>query len=91
MASEERTKEILEGLKLAVKDFEEEAAAKWAKTALEEGMDPFVATMGGLAEGMIMAGDLYNQKEYFVPALKKCVKSVDLAAGVMVVDREWVT
>jgi corrinoid protein of di/trimethylamine methyltransferase len=72
MASEERTKEILEGLKLAVKDFEEEAAAKWAKTALEEGMDPFVATMGGLAEGMIMAGDLYNQKEYFVPELLMC-------------------
>jgi corrinoid protein of di/trimethylamine methyltransferase len=72
MASEERTKEILEGLKLAVKDFEEEAAAKWAKAALEEGVDPFVATMGGLAEGMIMAGDLYNQKEYFVPELLMC-------------------
>ena len=40
MASEERNKEILEGLKIAVKDFEEEDAATWAKTALEEGVDP---------------------------------------------------
>ena len=72
MASEERTKEILEALKIAVKDFEEEDAATWAKTALEEGLDPFTATMEGLAEGMIMAGDLYNQKEYFVPELLMC-------------------
>jgi corrinoid protein of di/trimethylamine methyltransferase len=82
MASEERTKEILEGLKLAVKDFEEEAAAQWAKTALEEGVDPFVAALEGLAEGMIMAGDLYNQKEYFVPELLMC--SDALYAGLQV-------
>lgn len=72
MASEDRTKEILEGLKIAVKDFEEEDAAEWAKTAVEEGVDPFMATMEGLAEGMILAGDLYNQKEYFVPELLMC-------------------
>jgi corrinoid protein of di/trimethylamine methyltransferase len=72
MAGEKRTKEILEGLKIAVKDFEEEDAATWAKTALEEGVDPFTATMEGLAEGMILAGDLYNQKEYFVPELLMC-------------------
>ncbi len=72
MASEERTREILEALKDSVKDFEEEEAVKWAKIALEEGVDPFQATMEGLAEGMIIAGDLYNQKEYFVPELLMC-------------------
>ena len=82
MASEERTKEILEGLKIAVKDFEEEETAEWAKTALEEGVDPFLATMEGLAEGMILAGDLYNQKEYFVPELLMC--SDALHAGLTV-------
>lgn len=30
-------------------------------------------------------------KEYYVPALKKCVQEVDLENGVMIVDREWVT
>jgi dimethylamine corrinoid protein len=72
MASEERTKEILKGLETAVKEFEEEDAANLAKVALEEGIDPFVATMEGLAEGMILAGELYNQKEYFVPELLMC-------------------
>ena len=83
MASEDRTKEILEGLKIAVKDFEEEEAATWAKTALEEGVDPFTATMEGLAEGMIMAGDLYNQKEYFVPELLMCSDALNAGLTVL--------
>jgi len=49
MASEERTKEILKGLHNAVVTFEEDDAVKWANAALEEGVDPFVATMDGLA------------------------------------------
>ena len=56
MATEERTKEILKELHNAVTSFEEEDAVKWAKIALEEGVDPFVATMNGLANGMIEAG-----------------------------------
>jgi methanogenic corrinoid protein MtbC1 len=72
MATEERTKEILKGLHDAVVLFEEEEAVKWAKIALEEGVDPFVATMEGLAEGMMEAGGKYNKKEYFVPELLLC-------------------
>jgi corrinoid protein of di/trimethylamine methyltransferase len=83
MAGEERTKEILEGLKIAVKDFEEEDAASLSKTALEEGVDPFMATMEGLAEGMIMAGDLYNQKEYFVPELLMCSDALYAGLGIL--------
>ncbi|MEE9119980.1 MAG: cobalamin-dependent protein, partial [Syntrophobacteria bacterium] len=45
---------------------------EWAKTVLDEGVDPFVATMEGLAEGMIEVGELYNKKEYFVPELLLC-------------------
>jgi len=72
MATEERTKEILQALRVAVADFEEEDAVKWAKAALEEGVDPFVAAMDGLADGMIEAGERYNRKEYFVPELLMC-------------------
>ncbi len=72
MATEERTKEILEELRKAVYEFKEDDAAKWAKIALEEGVDPFVSTMQGLAEGMIQAGEAYNRKEYFVPELLIC-------------------
>jgi dimethylamine corrinoid protein len=76
MATEERTKEILNGLHDAVYEFEEDDAVKWANTALEEGVDPFVATMEGLAGGMIAAGEAYNRKEYFVPELLMCADAL---------------
>jgi corrinoid protein of di/trimethylamine methyltransferase len=69
MATEERTKEILKALHDSVYDFEEDDAVKWSNIAVEEGVDPFSATMDGLAAGMIDAGEAYNRKEYFVPEL----------------------
>jgi len=76
MATEERTKDILNELYKAVVDFEEDDAAKWARTALDEGIDPFVATLDGLASGMIEAGERYNRKEYFVPELLLCADAL---------------
>jgi dimethylamine corrinoid protein len=76
MATAERTKEILKGLHDAVTLFEEEESAKWAKAALAEGVDPFVAAMEGLAEGMMEAGEKYNKKEYFVPELLMCADAL---------------
>jgi corrinoid protein of di/trimethylamine methyltransferase len=76
MATEERTKEILGELRKAVYEFEEDDAVKWAKIALDEGVDPFVATMDGLAAGMIDAGEAYNNKEYFVPELLMCADAL---------------
>ncbi len=76
MASEERTAEILDKLRQAVYDFEEDDTVKWANTALEEGVDPFKATLDGLATGMIEAGEAYNRKEYFVPELLMCADAL---------------
>ena len=76
MATEERTKEILRGLYDAVVQFEEEGAAKWAKIVVEEGVDPFMAAMEGLAAGMIDVGEKYNRKEYFVPELLLCADAL---------------
>ena len=76
MPTEERTKEILKALHEAVAQFEEEDAAKWAKIALDEGVDPFLATMEGLAAGMMEAGEKYNCKEYFVPELLLCADAL---------------
>jgi corrinoid protein of di/trimethylamine methyltransferase len=83
MAKEERTKEILKGLHNAVLNFEEDDAVKWAKTALEEGVDPFVATMEGLAGGMMEAGEKYNNKEYFVPELLMCADALYAGLGLL--------
>jgi corrinoid protein of di/trimethylamine methyltransferase len=74
--TEERTKEILKELHNAVSNFEEDDAVKWSKIALAEGVDPFVATMNGLADGMIDAGEKYNRKEYFVPELLMCADAL---------------
>lgn len=76
MASEERTKEILKALDDAVYYFEEDDAVKWSHIALDEGVDPFVAIMEGLATGMTKAGDAYNKKEYFVPELLMCADAL---------------
>ena len=76
MASDERTREILQQLHRAVVDFDEDKAAEWAQTALDEGVDPFIATMEGLANGMVEVGELYNKKEYFVPELLMCADAL---------------
>jgi corrinoid protein of di/trimethylamine methyltransferase len=83
MASEKRTKEVLKGLHDAVVAYDEDEAVKWAKIALEEKVDPFVAVMDGLAAGMITVGDLYNKKEYFIPELMICADA--LYAGLDIV------
>ena len=76
MVSEARTKEILKGLYDAVVQYDEEKTVGWARSALDEGVDPFIATMDGLADGMIEVGDLYNKKEYFVPELLMCADAL---------------
>ncbi len=72
MASEERTKEIINQIRQTLINYDEDGVQEWCKTALDEGVDPFRATMEGIAEGMIEVGDLYNKKEYFVPELLLC-------------------
>jgi corrinoid protein of di/trimethylamine methyltransferase len=76
MASEERTQEILRQLHEALVGYDEDKVRELAQTALDEGVDPFVAAMDGLAEGMIEVGELYNKKEYFVPELLLCADAL---------------
>jgi len=42
MASEERTKEILQGLHEAVVKFDEDKTVEWANITMAEGVDPFI-------------------------------------------------
>ena len=83
MASEERTKEILKALDDAVYYFEEEDTVKWCQTSLDEGVDPFIAIMEGLATGMQKAGAAYNNKEYFVPELLMCSDALYAGLGLL--------
>jgi corrinoid protein of di/trimethylamine methyltransferase len=60
-------KEILEGLKDSVINFDEERSAELAQKALDTGLDPQKAIFDGLAAGMEVVGDLFQKGEYFVP------------------------
>jgi corrinoid protein of di/trimethylamine methyltransferase len=56
----------------AVVAFDEEKSAALCRQALEAGVDPYTAIMDGLAAGMDTVGQLYEEKEYFVPELLLC-------------------
>lgn len=69
MATEERKKEILEKLKNAVIQFDEDAAKEGAEETLKEGVNPNDAIFNGLVSGMEEVGRLFESQEYFVPEL----------------------
>ena len=72
MVNQERKREILEAIRNAVIQYDEDRCASWCKVALQEGLDAYEATMEGLAAGMDAVGGLYARQEYFVPELLVC-------------------
>lgn len=48
---------------------DEDMVAEAAKEAVEAGMEPYKAIIGGLAEGMKIVGNKYERKEYFLPEI----------------------
>lgn len=72
MATEERTRELIIGLYNAVVDMDEAAAADISRTLLKEGVDACIAVTEGLAAAMDRVGELYANREYFVPELLLC-------------------
>lgn len=66
----------MQEIRKAVVAFDEDKVVKWVKIALADGVDPFVATMEGLVEGMTEVGELYDKKEYFVPELLMCADAL---------------
>ncbi len=83
MANDERTKEILNGLGTAVFTFQEEDVVKWSRAALAEGVDPYTATVEGLASGMLKAGEAHNNKEYYVPELLMCADALNAGLAIL--------
>lgn len=60
--------EILENLKKAVTEFDAEGAEKWAKKAVEKGVDPIEAA-DSLTQGIRQIGEGFGKGEYFLPDL----------------------
>lgn len=69
MATEEKRMEILERLKTAVIQYDEDVSKETSKEALEAGLDANDAIFNGLVSGMEEVGRLFEAQEYFVPEL----------------------
>lgn len=72
MVSEQRKREICDAIRHAVVQYDKDQCVNGCKTALQEGLDAYEATMSGLAAGMDAVSELYTRREYFVPELLLC-------------------
>lgn len=76
MATEEKKEVILERLKQAVINYDEDSSKEAAKDALNNGIDAAEAIFNGLVKGMEEVGRLFEAQEYFVPELLMCADAL---------------
>ena len=69
MVTEEKKQELLERLKNAVIQYDEDAAKEASNEVIALGMDANEAIFNGLVSGMEEVGRLFEAQEYFVPEL----------------------
>jgi trimethylamine corrinoid protein len=76
MVTEEKKKELLEKLKTAVIQYDEDTAKEVSQEVLAVGMDANDAIFNGLVSGMEEVGRLFEAQEYFVPELLMCADAL---------------
>lgn len=76
MLTEEKKKALLERLKNAVIQYDEDAAKEAAQEALDVGIEANDAIFNGLVNGMQEVGKLFELQEYFVPELLMCADAL---------------
>ena len=76
MVTDDKKKELLERLKNAVIQYDEDTAKEAAKEVLEVGMNANDAIFNGLVSGMEEVGRLFEAQEYFVPELLMCADAL---------------
>ncbi|MBI4321157.1 MAG: corrinoid protein [Chloroflexi bacterium] len=74
--AEETKSAILEDLKRAVIDYNEDLSREASNRALAEGINAYEAIMQGLAAGMEVVGRLFEDQEYFVPEVLMCADAL---------------
>jgi methanogenic corrinoid protein MtbC1 len=60
---------ILNALKDCIVNFDMEGIKKYVREALEKGIPPHQILMEGMAKGLEIVGQKYQQGEYFLPEL----------------------
>jgi len=76
MASIEKEQELIKGLKEAVINYKADDAKRLAEEAIKEGADAYRMTMEGLAGGMEVVSEKFDNHEYFVPETLLCAKAL---------------
>lgn len=72
MASEERIKELTQGLYNAVIKMDEDVVRELSQAVVDEGVDAYYAITNGLTAAMERVSELYTAGEYYVPELLLC-------------------
>ena len=68
--------ELIEKLKTAVIEWQEDEIKGYAQEWLDDGYVALEGIMDGLAAGMEVVGDLYDRNEYFVPEVLMCADAL---------------
>ena len=76
MATDEKRQEILDKLRNAVIQYDEDTAKEGAQEALDNGLEGNDAIFNGLVSGMEEVGRLFESQEYFVPELLMCADAL---------------
>jgi methanogenic corrinoid protein MtbC1 len=76
MPTEDRTRELVEGLYHAVINMDEDKVRELGQAVLDEGIDAYYAVTHGLTAAMDRVGELYTNHTYFVPELLLCADAL---------------
>jgi corrinoid protein of di/trimethylamine methyltransferase len=79
----DRKDEILQGLADAVIQMDEDRAVALAHEAIATGLDAYEAISEGLARGMAVVSEKYDNEEYFVPEILLCSDAMYAAIEVL--------
>jgi len=74
---------IIEDLKEAIIELNEEKAVEATKNLIAQGIDPLVGVEKGLSSGMTIIGDKFNQGECFLPELIRAGNAFNAAIKVL--------
>lgn len=77
------SKEILEKLKKAVVDMDSDMAKEAANEAVTAKLDPLMCISSGLAEGMTVMSNLFDEGKAFVPELLMASEAFENAVGIL--------
>jgi len=83
MASKEKEQELIKGLQDAVIYFKKDEAKRLAEEAVEVGANAYTMTMEGLAGGMEVVSEKFDNHEYFVPETLLCAKALYAALDIL--------